>query len=362
MKLLIGADLVPTSSTEELFVNGEVEKLFGGVADLAKGADRFIVNLECALTYSEGRIAKIGPNLKAVPEVTNAIKALGVTDVALSNNHVFDFGVQGLTDTLDTLEKAGLPYMGVGENDTDSRRPYFIELDGRTVGIINVCEHEYTYALPNRMGANPFDPFLTMQDIRAARILCDLLIVLYHGGKEYCRYPSPRLVNAAHEMVECGADVVITQHSHCIGCYEFYEGGHILYGQGNFNFVSKTKEDDGWYTALLVELELGKTLDIRFHPIVSTETGCDLATGDRAREIMTAFMARNGEMKNGMWRDGWHAFCTSEERSYYHKTIVNPCETEKEKQLFAHYLDCEAHTDVWRELYPTWNMTNELEK
>mgnify|MGYP003294594527 CR=1 FL=1 len=40
---------------------------------------------------------------------------------------------------------------------------------GKKIGIINVCEHEYTYALPNRPGANPFDPFLTMQDIRAAK-------------------------------------------------------------------------------------------------------------------------------------------------------------------------------------------------
>lgn len=362
MKMLIGADLVPTSSTEDLFVAGDIKALYGDVCNMAKNADRFVVNLECALTDYDGAIKKFGPNLKATPAAINGIKNLGVTDVALSNNHVFDFGIQGLRDTVDTLEKANLPYMGIGEDDTDSRKPYFIEQDGMRIGFINVCEHEYSYALPNRVGTNPFDPFLTMYDIRCAKAQCDKLIVLYHGGKEYCRYPSPRLVNMAHEMVWCGADVVITQHSHCIGCYESFEGAHILYGQGNFNFVfpSHSGTEECWYTSLLVELEIGKDIDFRCYPLVATDTGCDIAKGEAAKEIMTAFAARNEEMKDGRWRDGWHAFCTDPQREYYHDKIVNPCDTEERKHGFAHYLDCEAHTDVWRELYPTWNMTNEL--
>ena len=230
MKILIGSDVVPTRENEQIFAAADVKTLFGDVVNLAKSADRIIVNLECALTNSDGAINKFGPNLKAIPESVNALKALGVTDVALANNHVFDFGIKGLTDTVEALDGAGLPYMGIGDNDTASRAVYTLNCDGKTLGIVNVCEHEYTYALPNRMGANPYDPYLTMQDIRLAKSLCDFVIVLYHGGKEYCRYPSPRLYNLCHEMVHNGADVVITQHSHCVGCYEQYEGAHIVYG------------------------------------------------------------------------------------------------------------------------------------
>ena len=360
MKILIGSDVVPTSETEQAFINGELRPLFGDVCDLIKNADRTVINLECALTNAEGKIKKYGPCLKADPKCADTIKALGVTDVMLSNNHVFDFGIQGLKDTMQNLDRVGLPYTGVGENDTASRKPYIIEQDGKKIGFINVCEHEYSYALPNRMGANPFDPFLTMQDIREAKNFCDHLIVIYHGGKEYCRYPSPRLVNLCHEMVLCGADVVITQHSHCIGCYENFEGGHIVYGQGNFVFCSDTDEEEGWYTALLVELDIDKGIGISFYPIVSTATGCDLAKGEDAKKILADFAIRNEEMKNGKWRDGWHAFCTDPKRAHYHDRILNAATTERETQLFAHFLDCEAHTDVWRELYPTWNMTNEL--
>ena len=65
MKLLIGADIVPTASTEAIFVEGDTKKLFGKVNDLAKGMDRIIINLECALTDYDGAIKKFGPNLKA---------------------------------------------------------------------------------------------------------------------------------------------------------------------------------------------------------------------------------------------------------------------------------------------------------
>lgn len=360
MKILIGADLVPREENQELFIKGDADALFGDVTKICKSADRVMVNLECALTNSDNAIKKYGPNLKADPKCTNALKALGITDVLLSNNHTFDFGIPGLMDTVEALNDASIPYIGIGENDTDSRAPYFITFEDKTIGVINVCEHEYSYALPNRMGANPFDPFLTMQDIRETRKLCDHLIVIYHGGKEYCRYPSPRLMNLCHEMALCGADVIITQHSHCIGCYELFEGTHIVYGQGNFNFVNNSDEE-GWYTALLVELDIGKNIGISFYPLVSTQKGCDLAKGEDARKILSDFSKRNEEMKDGRWRDGWHAFCMDEKREVYHRIIKNPATTEAEIELFAHFLDCEAHTDVWREIFQTWNMTNEME-
>ncbi len=364
MKLIFGADTVPTPRTEQSFIDGDVKALFGKVKGLAETADRFIINLECALTDSDGAIKKFGPNLKASVRCTNAIKALGVTDVLLSNNHIFDFGKKGLTDTVSALAEAGLPYTGVGENDTDSRKTYFIECEGKRIAIINVCEHEYTYATENRMGANPFDPFLTMQDIRAAKAASDFVIAVYHGGKEFCRYPSPRLVNLAHEMVLCGASAVLMQHSHCIGCYESFEGGHIVYGQGNFCF-SKPHTLEGWFTSLLVELDIGKKVDITFHPIVQTETGCDLATGEKAAEILEDFEKRNKELADGSWIEGWRAFCNDPAREVYHRALRDCCKPDaeaegKNMELFAHFLDCEAHTDVWRELHKTWNHTNEI--
>ena len=360
MKILIGADVVPTKATEELFVKQDLDTLFGDIKEMIANADRTIINLECALTDSEKGIKKFGPCLKANPKCADALKALGVTDVVLANNHSFDFGIKGLVDTMENLDRVGLPYTGVGRNDEDSRKPYIIEEQGKKIGIINVCEHEYSYALPDRMGANPFDPFLTMQDIRKLKKQVDFVIVLYHGGKEHCRYPSPRLVNLTREMVLCGADVVITQHSHCIGCYERYENGHILHGQGNFHFCWDVGRDT-WNTSLLVELQIDDEIEMKFYPIITKADGIDLMKGQDGEQVLQAFAKRNEELANGKWKDGWRAFCESVQNGYRAalQGLETPETEERATHRFAHFLDCEAHTDVWRELYPTWNHTNE---
>lgn len=360
MKVLIAADLVATEHSESLFIEQDIQALFNDVVELVKGADRMVINLECALTTQENKIKKIGPCLKGDPRCADAIKKLGVTDIVLANNHILDYGIQGLKDTMENLERVGIPYTGVGENDVDSRKPYVVVQNGKKLGFINVCEHEYSYALPDRMGTNPFNPFLTMRDIRALRKEVDYVIVLYHGGKEHCKYPSPRLRLLCQEMVENGADVVIAQHSHCIGCYEEYKGAHIVYGQGNFHFC-KELDIESWYTSLIVQLDINEGIEISFIPLVSDKKCINIAKGEKAEEIMTAFNARNEELKNGKWREGWHAFCESVKPKY--QNVLTDLWTENmnesKQERLAHYLDCEAHTDVWRELYQTWNLTNE---
>ncbi|MBO5926119.1 MAG: CapA family protein [Clostridia bacterium] len=362
MKIVIGADLVPTPQSEPLFIAGDADKLFTDVLPIMQNADETIVNLECALTYSDVPLKKLGPNLKASPKCADVLKKAGVTAVTLSNNHVYDFGTVGLLDTVKALDEAGIPYMGIGENDTDSRKLYFIEREGKKIAIVNVCEHEYTYATADRIGANPFDPFITMQDIREAKKQADFVIVIYHGGKEYCRYPSPRLINLCHEMALCGASVVVTQHSHCIGCYEEYEGCHILYGQGNFHFSKAYDgEADVWDTCLLMELDVKDDIKVKFYPITLDEksNSISLAKGKRADEIMEPFYARNKQLLNGEWEKGWHDFCVSMTELYERVAKGwGKQDTERTRQMFCHFLDCEAHTDVWRELYKTWNHTN----
>ncbi len=365
MKIVIGGDVVPKPVSEKYFVSGDAETLFTDVLPILRGADAAIVNLECALTLSDNAIRKFGPNLKADPQCVNGLKNAGITDIALSNNHVFDFGIDGLCDTADALKKAGLRFTGVGNNDKDSRKIRYIEQGGVKVGVVNVCEHEYSYALPNRMGANPFDPFVTMQDIREAKKNSDFVIVLYHGAKEHCRYPSPRMYELCREMANNGAGAIITQHSHCIGCYENYNGAHILHGQGNFHFLYEDNSDDMWNTCMLVRLDIKKdgTSDIKFYPVKADPPapGISLAKGKDGERLMNEFASRNEELKNGKWLDGWHEFCVGKSALYKQiASLYKEDATEKDKHLFAHYLDCEAHTDVWRELFKTWNHTNEL--
>ncbi len=360
MKTLFLGDVCPTKISGELFAQKDVQALFADAASLFLDKDLAAVNLECALTEHDVPIKKFGPPLKAPEETAQTLKKLGVTLCGLSNNHVFDYGIKGAKDTVRALEEAGIAYTGFGNDYEDSRKSYTLEKDGESIAVIAVCEHEYSYALEDRMGSRPFDEYDTIEDIRAAKATHDRVIVIYHGGKEMCRYPSPRLMKLCRAMVRNGADVVLGQHSHCISAYECYEGGHILYGQGNFHF-SYENQDPMWYSCLAVSYDT-QSHEIAFTPLVMRGYSVELAKGEEKDAILAEFEERNRSVSDGSWRDGWHAFCESQRERYITKTIGRAGLEDslpEHNDRFGHYLDCEAHTDVWRELFPTYNLTNE---
>jgi len=361
MKALILGDVSPTKFTDPLFDKKETSRLFRDTATLFEGNDLNLVNLEVALTDHDGAIEKFGPALKASKNTAEVLKELGVNLCGLSNNHIFDFGKKGALGTMAALDAVGITYTGFGENYEDSRRNYVMEKNGETLCVIAVCEHEYSYALDDRMGSRPYDEYDTMKDIRDAKAKYDRVIVTYHGAKEMCRYPSPRIRKLCRAMIDNGADLVTTQHSHCIGCYESYEGGHILYGQGNFHFVYETlkdkEEEELWNSGLALGYD-STANTVTLTPYVVKGEGIELAKGEEKEAILSAFEKRNASLKDGTWIDGWRAFCESVRESYV-KKVSTAYESEIGIKKFGHYLDCEAHTDVWRELYKTANHTNE---
>jgi poly-gamma-glutamate synthesis protein (capsule biosynthesis protein) len=361
MKCLFVGDVCPTAANAQLFAAGDVEALFTDTRSLFAGNDVNMVNLECALTDAEAQIEKIGPALKAPPATADTLRTLGVTHCALSNNHFFDFGRAGAADSLAALERAGLAVTGFGRDLADARRDLVIEQDGERLCVIAVCEHEYSYALEDRAGTRPFDPFETPLDVRAAKEKYDRVVVLYHGGKEQCRYPSPRLRAACHAMAKSGADLILCQHSHCIGCYEQIADCHILYGQGNFHFTKPDYRDKpGWNDCLAAHYNT-RTGALSFTPVVAGAYSIRLAGEREGKEILDAFAARNAQLQDGTWLNGWRAFCECKRESYT-RAIREACVPEfgeEGVEKFAHYLDCEAHTDVWRELFKTNNHRNE---
>ena len=346
MKLSICGDVCPIGSNE-LFIKGETKELFHDVPTAFTDSDRVLINLEAALTDGDTPIFKKGPNIKASPLCVHVLKEIGVTDCGMSNNHIFDYGVQGVQDTIKAVTEAGFNYTGFGVNYEDARKNLIMEKGGISVAIIAVCEHEYNYALEDRMGARGYDPYDTLEDIREAKKAHDYVIVTYHGGKEQCLYPSPRLRKACQAMVKNGADVVLCQHSHCIGCYEEYQGGHILYGQGNFHFTNR-QEHPQWQSGLIVQLDISDKVDIDFVPVKVVGCGIELAKGVDRENIMTAFKERSADLQNEKWITEWDNFC-KENREKYIGNIARAYTSSAgpdDNDIFDGRLHCEAHRDV----------------
>ena len=359
MKTVLVGDFCAIEKNMDVVKAKDLNKLFNDTLPVFEGNDLMFVNVECAITESENAIKKFGPNLKVCREAADVLKSIGTTVCGLSNNHIFDYGREGALDTIKALEAVGIEYTGFGKNYEDSRKNYIFSKDGERIALVAVCEHEYSYALENRMGSRPFDPFETMEDIRKAKKEADRVIVLYHGAKEMCQYPTPRIIKACREMVHNGADVILCQHTHCISCYEEYKGAHILYGQGNFNFINENAPEI-WNQSLIVKYDT-KTNEMEFIPTCNTEFGIELAKDELKDKIMREFEERNDSLKDGRWIKGWREFCESVKDVYLLAAQsggkITASSTE---EFFAHYIDCEAHSDVWKELFKTWNHENEL--
>ena len=299
-KLIIGADLVPTESNYLDFKEGNIKKLIGiELQEKLQNVDFTIFNLEVHLTDKSTPIAKCGPNLIAPTSTIKGLQAINPHFFTLANNHILDQGKQGLDSTIKTLEQAKIAYAGVGKNLEEARKPYIVQLNEIKVGIYCCAEHEFTIAMENKAGANPFDPLESLDDVEKLKEQCDYVIVLYHGGKEHYRYPSPYLQKVCRKLVDKGADLVVCQHSHCIGAEEDWKSGKIIYGQGNFLFDHS--ESEYWQTSLLLEIELNKKAEslntsINYIPIQKKKEKVRIAQGDECNKIISEFQKRSKEI------------------------------------------------------------------
>ncbi len=366
MGIIIGADIVPTASNAQLFAQGDCETLFGPeLLRFLSESDYRIANLEVPLTDRQSPITKYGPNLIAPVSSAKGLKALGFDLLAMANNHIMDQDVQGLESTVKALEDNGIAHVGAGKGLSEARTPHFFSAGGKRFGVYACAEHEFSIAGDEKAGANPFDPLESPDHVAEMKKQCDYAIVLYHGGKEYYRYPSPGLRKVCRKLVEKGADLVLCQHSHCIGSGEEYLHGTIIYGQGNFLFDDG--ENEYLNTGLLVVI--GEDKKITYLPIEKKGNGVRLAEGKNAEEILNGFLSRSGEIKKPGFIEKKYADFAKEKRDGYmlsfhgiHKNplfrLMNKLSGHRfQKKAADHYrrkyglairnyIECEAHREL----------------
>ena len=366
MQILIGADLVPTESNFDLFKAGDAMALVGAeLLDVLKKSDYRIFNLEVPLCDELAPIEKCGPALIAPTNTVEGYKAIGADLLTLANNHILDQGASGLESTIKMLDANRIAHVGSGVL-SEARKPSIIDICGKKIGVYACAEHEFSIAGENMAGANPFDPLESLDHILDMKKECDYVIVLYHGGKEHYRYPSPNLQKVCRKMVEKGADLVVCQHSHCIGCEEKYGDGTIVYGQGNFLFDHSASEF--WQTSLLIELN--ETGEVSYIPLKKHGNGVRLAEGGTALEIMEGFSKRSEEIKQeGFIEEQYEKFAASMierylsafcgiKRTFFYKVldklsghrltkwILKRKYSGKGKLALRNYIECEAHREL----------------
>lgn len=369
MRIYIGADLVPTDINKALFENGNGEALVGKeLYEILKQSDLNVFNLEVPLTDVETPIVKFGNNLIAPTKTIHGYKALEPIFLTLANNHSLDQGEEGLTTTLNLLKDQDIAHAGAGSSLKEAKKPFIFEKEGIRIGFYLCAEHEFTVASCHTMGANPFDVLESFDEVLALKEQCDYVIVLYHGGKEFYRYPSPMLQRYCRKFIDRGANLVICQHNHCVGSREDYNGGSIIYGQGNFIFNSEFYINHKEFVkdSLLIRVEATKdSFIVSEVPIRSTEMGTRQATESEADETLTAYKQRSENIKDAHFvAQAYKDFADTHIKRYLREFIgrssiiraINALFGRKLMQLILgktsylaiqNYLECEAHHELF---------------
>ena len=199
-----------------------------GLVAKISDADYVIGNLESPVV---DKAESEGDHLQFVgnPDVLNSLKWINA--FSLSNNHINDCGNLGMNESVEILEKYGFKHNGLYK---DKYEPLIVDETDKIV-MVTVTD----------MMNIPFAddcPWKTLRvgDAAVEEVLTDLhakgyfVILFAHIGILFSRYPNPVTYEYLHKCVDKGADLIVTVHSHCLGCMETYKGVNIFHSLGDF--------------------------------------------------------------------------------------------------------------------------------
>ncbi len=214
-----------------------MEAIWGDVLSELLDTDLNLINLESALTRSSLAVPKVF-NFKADPEKAAALKKGRIDVVNLANNHVLDFSEEGLFDTIETLDRAGIAHVGAGKNRDEARKPAILTRKGISVGIVGYTDNEPGWkAEEHKPGIHYIevgDLDTVLEDILPLRDQVDVLIVSIHWGPNMRSFPSAAFIEFARALIENGVDILHGHSAHIFQGYEIYKKGLILYDTGDF--------------------------------------------------------------------------------------------------------------------------------
>jgi poly-gamma-glutamate synthesis protein (capsule biosynthesis protein) len=219
----------------------------GALADLdAAQLDARIINLETSITKSMTPEPK-GINYKMNPDNVACIKAAAVDCCVLANNHVLDWGADGLRETLSTLEREGIRMAGAGIDLDRAAAPAIIDLaNGRRVLVFGFGVD--TSGIPREWAADSSRPGVNLlsdlsvatagavaERIVALRQPGDLVVASIHWGSNWGYQVDNEQRRFAHALIDAGAcDLLHGHSSHHARGIEIYRDRPILYGCGDF--------------------------------------------------------------------------------------------------------------------------------
>lgn len=233
---------------------------FEGVREELGSADYAIANLESPAGIGGAKYCEKRVYFKADPNHLDALVDAGIDMVSLANNHALDYGPDILRQTRDALDKRGIAYVGIRDNNKSHYMPRIVKIKGLTIaffGYCNACPTEFG-PRSNTAGVNVGMGKMIKEQVMLVKHYFnpDFIIAMPHWGSEYFGVDKNQEYTA-RMMREAGVDVIVGAHTHVLQKVEMIDKTLVAWSLGNFLFPMR------WQISLdsailMVTLEKGK--------------------------------------------------------------------------------------------------------
>lgn len=294
MKLALAGDTMLGRKVAERLAEVPPAALFSDdVVAVAREADLFVVNLECAISDRGERWPDPRKPFffRAPPIATEVLRRLGVGCVTLANNHALDYGPDALADTFRHLTDAGIAWAGAGVDERAARAPVVVERGGSRLGVVGVTDHPSEYAAAGDR------PGVAFADLRrgvpgwlldtVAAVDADIVLVSPHWGPNMVAEPVAHVRAAAPALRAAGATLVAGHSAHV------FHGiaDRVLYDLGDFvdDYATDPELRNDLGLLFLVTFEQDTPVRVEGVPLALDYCRTRLAGADEAAWIARRF-------------------------------------------------------------------------
>ena len=194
-----------------------------------------VINLECPII--QDGIPVIGKiNLKVDKNYLKNIFNNNLICASLGNNHILDYGKEGLESTLTELKKLEIDWFGLNKGSDNGFHPLILEFSNIKIAFLSVVcpSTSPVIELDNVIYLSLLNTDIIAKRIQEIRKSVERIIVYIHWGVEESSYPLKEDIILARKLIQSGADIIVGSHAHAPQPIEKYKNGIIAYNLGNF--------------------------------------------------------------------------------------------------------------------------------
>ena len=243
--------------------------VFEDIEYYIKNSNITVANLETTFAGEDVGYSNY-PRFNTPDALAYNLKKLGVDVVSTAGNHSLDYGFDGLSRTIDVLDKADIAHVGTYQTQEKRDTIVFKYVKGIKIAFLDYAYGTNGITIPSDKPycINLIDKELIKKDIETAKSQeADIIVASVHWGTEYSTVPNDTQNELADFLFQNGVNIILGTHPHVLQKMEkrtvtledgTTQDGFIIYSLGNF---ISDQNADNTRTSIILDLQITKHTD-----------------------------------------------------------------------------------------------------